>query len=62
MTALRERMIEDLQLHGLSEITQKAYVRAVRQLAEHYHKPPDQKKSASIFCISRRSGGLHPAP
>ncbi len=42
MTALRERMIESLHLHGLSEITQKVYVRAVRQLAEHYHKPPDQ--------------------
>jgi integrase/recombinase XerD len=35
-------MIEGLQLRGLSERTQEAYVRAVRQLAEHYHKSPDQ--------------------
>ena len=42
MTELRKRMIECLQLRGLSERTQEAYVRAVRQLAEHYHKSPDQ--------------------
>jgi integrase/recombinase XerD len=41
MTELRKRLIEDLQLRGLSERTQEAYVRAVRQLAEHYHKSPD---------------------
>ncbi|MGH9880266.1 MAG: site-specific integrase, partial [Pyrinomonadaceae bacterium] len=29
-------------LRGLSERTQEAYVRAVRQLSEHYHKSPDQ--------------------
>jgi integrase/recombinase XerD len=33
-------MIEFLQLRGLSERTQEAYVRAVRQLSEHYHKSP----------------------
>ncbi len=42
MTELRKRMIECLQLRGLSERTQESYVRAVRQLAEHYHKSPDQ--------------------
>jgi len=42
MTALRQRMIEDLQLRGLSARTQTAYVRAVRQLAAHFHKSPDQ--------------------
>jgi site-specific recombinase XerD len=34
-------MMEDLQLRGLSAKTQEAYLRAVRQLAEHYHKSPD---------------------
>jgi site-specific recombinase XerD len=34
-------MIEDLQLRGLAEKTQQAYVRAVRQLAEYYGKSPD---------------------
>ena len=41
MTELRKRMIECLQLRGLSERTQEAYVRAVRQLAQHYHKSPN---------------------
>jgi integrase/recombinase XerD len=41
MTPLRQRMIEDLQLRGLSAKTQDSYLRAVRQLAEHYHKSPD---------------------
>jgi integrase/recombinase XerD len=40
MTALRKRMIACLQLRGLSERTQEMDVRAVRQLAEHYHKSP----------------------
>ena len=42
MTPLRQRMVEDMQLRGLSEKTQEAYVRAVRQLAEHYGKSPAQ--------------------
>jgi integrase/recombinase XerD len=41
MSELRKRMIECMQLRGLSERTQESYVRAVRQLAEHYHKSPD---------------------
>jgi site-specific recombinase XerD len=41
MTDLQKRMIESLQLRGMSERTQEAYVRAVRQLAQHYHKSPD---------------------
>lgn len=42
MTLLRQRMVEDLQLHGLSEGTQQAYVRSVRQLAEYYDRSPDK--------------------
>lgn len=42
MTRLRQRMVEDMQLRGLSEETQEAYVRAVRQLAEHYGKSPQR--------------------
>jgi integrase/recombinase XerD len=42
MSELRKRMIECLQLRGLAERTQEAYTRAVRQLAAHYHKSPDQ--------------------
>jgi site-specific recombinase XerD len=42
MTILRERMLADMQLRGLAEKTQEAYLRAVRQLAEYYGKSPDQ--------------------
>jgi integrase/recombinase XerD len=41
-TLLRQRMLQDLQLAGLSERTQEAYLRAVRQLADHFHTPPDR--------------------
>ncbi len=42
MTELRKRLIEDMQLAGLSQGTQKAYVRSVRQLAEHLHLSPER--------------------
>jgi integrase/recombinase XerD len=42
ITALRQRMLQDLQLAGLSERTQEAYLRAVRQLADHFHIAPDR--------------------
>jgi integrase/recombinase XerD len=42
MTALRQKMIEDMQLHGFAPKTQEAYLSAVRQLAKHYRKSPDQ--------------------
>ena len=48
MTELRKSMIECLQLRGLSERTQDSYVRAVRQLAEHYHKSPAEITEAEL--------------
>ena len=42
ITPLRQRLLDDLQLHGLAAKTQDAYVRAVRQLAEYYHRSPEQ--------------------
>lgn len=41
MTVLRQRMIEDMQLRGLSPKTQEAYIGVVKQFAEHFHKSPD---------------------
>jgi len=40
MTALRNRMTEDLQLKGYAPSTSKVYLHAVAQLAQHYHKSP----------------------
>ena len=42
MTVLRQKMLEDMQLWGLSTRTQESYIQAVRQLAKYYHKSPDQ--------------------
>lgn len=41
MNALRQKMIEDMQLKGLAVRTQEAYVGAVHQLSKHYKKSPD---------------------
>src|SRR5438874_8343025 len=42
MTPLRQQMIEDMQLNGLSASTQELYAVAVKQLAKHFHRSPDQ--------------------
>jgi integrase/recombinase XerD len=42
MTALRQRMLQDMQMRNLSPHTQDAYVRAVAKLATHYQMPPDR--------------------
>ena len=42
MSILSQKMETDMQLHGLSAQTQEAYVRAVRQLANHYQRSPDR--------------------
>jgi integrase/recombinase XerD len=42
MTYLRDRMLEDMKLHGFSPRTQEGYISAVRQLARYWRKSPDQ--------------------
>jgi integrase/recombinase XerD len=41
MSALRQKMIEDMQLRGLAVRTQEAYVNAVLQLSRRLKKSPD---------------------
>ncbi len=41
MSALRQKMIEDMQLKGLAVRTQEAYVSAVLQLSRRFKKSPD---------------------
>jgi len=42
MTELRCRFMDDMTLHGMAPTTQKVYVHAVKQLAAHYGRSPDQ--------------------
>ena len=42
MTELRQRFLDDMILHGLAPTTQTVYVNAVRQLAAHYGRSPDE--------------------
>lgn len=48
MTVLRQKMLEDMQLRGLSRRTQETYMQAVGQLARHYNKSPDQITEAEL--------------
>jgi len=41
MTRLRQRMVEDMELHGFAARTQEAYLGVVCQLARYYQKSPD---------------------
>ena len=55
MTALRQKMIEDMQLHGFAERTQESYLLAVRQLAKHYQqvaRPDQRRRTAPVFSVS----------
>jgi integrase/recombinase XerD len=59
MRAIRQRMIEDMQLHGYSEKTQTAYLGAVRGLAGHYHRTPeeitqDELRSYFLYLVKER--------
>ena len=45
---LRERMLDDLQLRGLAERTQKGYLREVRKLAGYYNTSPDRLSEQQV--------------
>jgi hypothetical protein len=48
MTELRRKMIEDLALAGYSPKTQRSYLDAVRKLAKHYMRSPDQLSEEEV--------------
>jgi integrase/recombinase XerD len=48
MTILRQRMRQDLVLHGSAVNTQDTYICCVKRLAEFYHKRPDLLKEEDI--------------
>ena len=41
MTPLRQRMLEDLQIKGLAENTQRNYIEKVKHFAKHFGKSPE---------------------
>ena len=54
MSTLREQMVADLQLRGLTPKTQKIYLREVSNYAKYFGKSPEvlgRKSSGSICCI-----------
>lgn len=48
MTPLRQRMIQDLQLHGYAEKTQQSYVAAVKALAGYHNRSPEQLNQEQV--------------
>ncbi len=48
MTELRRRMIQDMQLRGLTPGTQDTYLKGVKALARHYGRSPDQLTEEQI--------------
>lgn len=42
MTQLRQKMLEELQRRNYSHRTATAYIRVVREFAEHFHQSPDK--------------------
>jgi hypothetical protein len=60
MTPLRTRMIDDMKAEGLAGSTQVNYVQAVRRLAGHYHRSPDQLSEEEVrtYLLGLRERGL----
>ena len=42
MTALRQRMLEDLRIRNYAPTTVACYIRSAAAFAQHFNKPPDQ--------------------
>src|SRR5215831_12568520 len=59
MSALRQKMIEDLQIRNYSPHTIEAYVRSVANFAKHFGKSPDlltpeNVREYQLFLIQQR--------
>jgi hypothetical protein len=60
MSPLRVRMIEDMTLAGLASGTQELYVQAVRRLAGHYRRSPDEltEEEVRAYLVGLRERGV----
>lgn len=58
-TILRQRMIDDMTLAGLSDRTQQVYIHAVRALAARHKKSPDliTEEEVRSYLLELRNGG-----
>ena len=54
MTALRQKLIDEIQLRGFSLHTQNSYVRCVSGLARFYHRAPDQVTDEELKAYLQR--------
>ena len=48
MAKLREQMIQDMTLRGLSASTHRTYLQAVSQMAQHYGRSPDRISNRDV--------------
>ena len=60
MTPLRQKMIQDMQLHRLASSTQDSYLRSVAGLAKYYKKSPnkigeDELKKYILYLANERN-------
>jgi len=62
MASRRERMIEDMELAGLSPRTRQAYTQAVKRLAMHDRRRPDRldEEAVRAFLAGAIKAGLAP--
>ena len=60
MTPLRLQMIEDMKSAGLAAGTQAVYIDAVRRLATHYRRSPDQLTEEEVrgYLLGLRERGV----
>lgn len=48
MHILRQKLLDELEVRGLSRSTQEAYTGVIYRLARHYHRSPDQIDDAEL--------------
>ncbi len=62
MTQLRDRMLEELERRNYAPGTAKAYLFAVKQFAEHFHRPPDRLGAEHIREYQLYQDGVATSP
>ena len=62
VSALRQRMLEDMAMRGLRSDTQRNYIRVVRDFATFLRQPPDTAIAEDVrrFQVHQRESGAQP--